>query len=248
MSVQNEKIDISINPDITTISKKDICIITNDKLDLTAISNEVADPSCGAISTFVGVTRNHFEGKRVLKLEYEAYQTMAEKELHKICNQVRSKWDVTHIAMYHKTGLVPIGDASVIIAISSVHREDGLEAVRYAIDELKATVPIWKKEFYSDGSVWKGNAECRHTHKHSHTPHDHPSHTSHGQISHAPHDHPPHTSHGHTSHTPQDHPSHTSHGHPSHTSHGHTSHAPNGSSPVSHDPSSHDPGNLDHVG
>jgi len=113
---------------------------------------------------------------------------MAEKELHKICNQVRSKWDVTHIAMYHKTGLVPIGDASVIIAISSVHRGDGLEAVRYAIDELKATVPIWKKEFYSDGSIWKGNAECRHTHKHSHTqPHDHPSHPSHGPSSHTPH-------------------------------------------------------------
>jgi len=88
------------------------------------------------------------------------------------------KWDVVHIAMYHKTGLVPIGDASVIIAISSVHRDSGLEAVHWAIDELKATVPIWKKEFYEDGSIWKGNAECRHGHKkeQEQTKHEHPHH------------------------------------------------------------------------
>jgi len=145
--------------------KKDICIVTPDKLDVSSICNEVADSFCGAISTFIGVTRDHFNGKKVLKLEYEAYKPMAEKELQKICDQVRVKWDVVHIAMYHKTGLVPIGDASVIIAISSVHRDSGLEAVHWAIDELKATVPIWKKEFYEDGSIWKGNAECRHGHK-----------------------------------------------------------------------------------
>jgi len=99
---------------------------------------------------------------------------MAEKELQKICDQVRAKWDVVHIAMYHKIGLVPIGDASVIIAISSVHREAGLEAVHWSIDELKATVPIWKKEFYEDGSIWKGNAECRHGHrKEPKTKHEH---------------------------------------------------------------------------
>eukprot|EP01126_Amoeba_proteus_P035880 TRINITY_DN362_c0_g1_i6.p1 TRINITY_DN362_c0_g1~~TRINITY_DN362_c0_g1_i6.p1 ORF type:complete len:110 (-),score=15.90 TRINITY_DN362_c0_g1_i6:174-503(-) len=90
---------------------------------------------------------------------------MAESELSKICVAVRKKWDVIHIAIYHKTGLVPIGEASVIIAISSQHREEGLEAVHWSIDELKATVPIWKKEFYTDGSVWKGNAECRHGHR-----------------------------------------------------------------------------------
>jgi len=141
---------------------KNVCIVTEDKLDISAICNEVGDPTVGAISTFIGVTRNHFEQKEVLKLEYEAYKPMAEKELQKICNQVRSHWDVKHIAMYHKIGLVPIGDASVIIAISSIHRSESLEAVHYAIDELKATVPIWKKEFYADGSVWKGNAECIH--------------------------------------------------------------------------------------
>jgi len=165
-------------------NKKIVCIVTEEKLDLNAICNEVGDPSVGAISTFIGVTRNNFENKEVMKLEYEAYKPMAEKELQKICEKVRSNWDVKHIAMYHKIGLVPIGEASVIIAISSVHRSESLEAVHFAIDELKATVPIWKKEFYADGSVWKGNAECIH-HKrkgpkdyqiHGHHSHSHESH------------------------------------------------------------------------
>jgi len=163
---------------------KNVCVVTEDKLDVSAICNEVGDPSVGAISTFIGVTRNHFEQKEVLKLEYEAYKPMAEKELLKICEQVRSNWDVKHIAMYHKIGLVPIGEASVIIAISSVHRTESLEAVHYAIDELKATVPIWKKEFYADGSTWKGNAECIHHQRkgprdyrvHGHHDHSHESH------------------------------------------------------------------------
>lgn len=144
------------------INNKNVCIVTEDKLDFVAIYNEVSDPSVGAISTFVGVTRNHFDNKQVLKLEYEAYKPMAEKELQKICDKIRSTWVVKHIAMYHKVGLVPIGEASVFIAISSEHRSESLEAVHFAIDELKATVPIWKKEFYADGSVWKGNAECIH--------------------------------------------------------------------------------------
>jgi len=175
---------------------KDICIVTEEKLDLMKIYNEVLEPSCGAISTFVGVTRDHFNGKKVIKLEYEAYKPMAEKELFKICKQVREKWEVVHIAIYHKTGLVPIGDASVIIAISSVHRDTGLEAVHWAIDELKATVPIWKKEFYEDGSVWKGNAECRHTkhqpklhHHQHHDPTEHHTHDSHQHHHH--HSNPP---------------------------------------------------------
>jgi len=162
-------------------TNKEVCVVTEEKLDLVAICKEVGDPTAGAISTFIGVTRNHFNEKEVLKLEYEAYKPMAEKELKKICDQVRTQWDVKHIAMYHKTGLVPIGEASVIIAISSVHRSESLEAVHFAIDELKATVPIWKKEFYADGSVWKGNAECIH-HKrkgpkhyriHDHAEHEH---------------------------------------------------------------------------
>lgn len=90
---------------LTTRNFKDICVVTEDKLNLQAICDEVADPAAGAISTFIGVTRNNFNGKEVLKLEYEAYKPMAESELMKICKQVREKWSVMHIAMYHKTGM-----------------------------------------------------------------------------------------------------------------------------------------------
>eukprot|EP01128_Nolandella_sp_AFSM9_P005381 TRINITY_DN2585_c0_g1_i1.p2 TRINITY_DN2585_c0_g1~~TRINITY_DN2585_c0_g1_i1.p2 ORF type:complete len:149 (+),score=28.33 TRINITY_DN2585_c0_g1_i1:308-754(+) len=140
----------------------DICKVSETVLKVEEICAEVGDPTYGAISTFIGVTRNHHNGKKVLKLFYEAYAPMAVKEMHKICHTIRERWDVGNVAMYHKVGEVPIGEASVIIAISSVHRLDGLEAVHFAIDELKASVPVWKKEYYEDGSVWKGNAECRH--------------------------------------------------------------------------------------
>merc|ERR1712117_649651 len=86
---------------------------------------------------------------------------MAEKELQKLCERVRERWDVEKIAIFHRTGVVPLGEASVVIAISSAHRKESLEAVHFAIDDLKATVPIWKKEVYTDGTnSWKENKEC----------------------------------------------------------------------------------------
>jgi len=144
----------------------------------------VSDPAAGAITTFSGTTKNTFEGKKVLRLEYEAYIPMAEKEMEKICQKVRSKWEVMKVAIYHRVGVVPIGDTSVIIAISSVHREESLEATHFAIDELKATVPIWKKEVYEDNTIsWKDNKECLHHHKkegsHHHSDHQHHTHTGH---------------------------------------------------------------------
>jgi len=153
----------------------DIIKISEDKLDLNSIVTEVTAPEAGAVSTFSGTTRNHFNGKNVVKLEYEGYNSMAEKEMKKICNIIRSKWDVIHIALIHRVGTVPITDTSVIVAISSVHRRESLEAVHYAIDEIKARVPIWKKEFYEDGTTfeWKENSECcfSHTHHDNHKTH-----------------------------------------------------------------------------
>lgn len=106
-----------------------------------------------------------FEFYKVLSLKYEAYDKMADKMLNKICDNIREKWtDVRHIALYHRLGLVPIKESSVVIAISSPHRQDSLEAVQFAIDELKRTVPIWKKEIYGgdfEGTeLWKENKEC----------------------------------------------------------------------------------------
>jgi len=135
--------------------------ITEEPISLDHLMALVSLPEAGAVSTFSGTTRNNFEGKKVLKLQYEAYKPMAEKEMMKICQDIRSKWEVLKIAMVHRIGDVPIGEASVIIAISSAHRRESLESVSYAIDAIKSTVPIWKKEFYeNDSSQWKENKEC----------------------------------------------------------------------------------------
>ncbi|XP_061174382.1 molybdopterin synthase catalytic subunit-like [Saccostrea echinata] len=139
----------------------DFIEITEKKLDVNNISQMVTDPSCGAISIFVGITRDNFDGKKVLRLEYEAYKPMAEKKMKEICDAVRKKWQIHKTAMIHRINVVPISEASIVIAVSSPHRKDSLQAVEYAIDTLKATVPIWKKEIYADeSSSWKENKEC----------------------------------------------------------------------------------------
>jgi len=97
----------------------------------------------------------------VIKLEYEAYVPMAMKELRKLCETAMAKWEVRRMSIWHKTGDCPVKEASVVIAVSSPHRRAALEACAWAIDELKATVPIWKKEFFEGGEVWKENAENR---------------------------------------------------------------------------------------
>ncbi|KAM6328138.1 molybdopterin synthase catalytic subunit isoform 3-T3 [Alca torda] len=110
----------------------------------------------------LGTTRNNFEGKKVIHLEYEAYTSMAESEIKKICRDVRQKWpSIKHIAVHHRLGVVPITEASVIIAVSSPHRAESLEAVTYCINTLKASVPIWKKKSQSikQQHTMKGRAE-----------------------------------------------------------------------------------------
>jgi len=140
----------------------DIVQITEEKLQLSSIIAAITVPEAGAVSSFSGNTRNNFNGKKVARLEYEGYIQMAEKEMKKICNEIRKKWDVLHISLNHRLGIVPVIDTSVIVAISSVHRRESLEAVHFAIDEIKAKVPIWKKEYYEDGTSfeWKENSEC----------------------------------------------------------------------------------------
>lgn len=100
--------------------------------------------------------------KVVVELEYEAYIPMAKKVLLDIIKEARDKWDLKHVAIYHRTGTVPVGKTSVIVATSSKHRGDSMDAARYLIDELKDRCPIWKKEVYEDGSVWKGACSKKH--------------------------------------------------------------------------------------
>ena len=133
------------------------CRITQEPIRLDELTAFVADPGAGAMATFVGTTRDNNEGRRVVRLEYECYPGMAEKEMEKIGQEVLERWPVKKVAMLHRLGRVDIGEASVAIAVSSGHRHAAFEACHYAINQLKETVPIWKKELYEGGEVWIGS-------------------------------------------------------------------------------------------
>ena len=139
----------------------DYVALTDDSIDITEAYNFVVDSFTGASSIFVGTTRDSFENKTVAKLSYEAYEPMAIKEMKQLCENVRKEFKVHKIYMLHRLGEVPVKEASIVIAVSSVHRKDSLDAVQVLIDTLKERVPIWKKEIYEDGnSEWKENKEC----------------------------------------------------------------------------------------
>jgi len=145
-------------------TKKDYVSLSYDILNVGELTSMVVDPSAGAISSFIGITRDNFQNKKVIHLSYEAYDEMALSEMLALCSKVRSKWpSVTKIAIQHKLGDCPVGDMSVVIVISSPHRVESLEACHFAIDELKKSIPIWKKEHYEEGSgsdaAWKKNPE-----------------------------------------------------------------------------------------
>ena len=116
----------------------------------------VLDEGCGGNCLFVGTVRNKNKGKTVTHLDFESYEPMAIKEMDKIADQCIEKFDVSKIAIHHRSGQVGLKDIAVIIAVSSTHRADGFKACAFAIDSLKETVPIWKKEFLEDGSYWVG--------------------------------------------------------------------------------------------
>jgi molybdopterin synthase catalytic subunit len=137
--------------------ERTLCKITQNPIDMQELSNFVADPAAGAMATFVGMTRNTNEGRRVIRLEYECYPGMAEKEMQKIALEVLTRWPIRKIAMIHRLGQVDIGEASVAIAVSSGHRHAAFEACHFAINQLKEIVPIWKKEFYEGGELWIGS-------------------------------------------------------------------------------------------
>ncbi|CAN7986100.1 unnamed protein product [Ixodes hexagonus] len=139
----------------------DYAELSTSKIDTEKLIAQVGAPDCGAISVFIGTTRNHFEGKTVLKLSYEAYGPMAKRELVQMCADVRERWNVKNVAVVHRLGEVPVGEASIVIAVSSAHREESQAAVKWIIDQVKSRLPVWKKEIYADGvSEWKENKEC----------------------------------------------------------------------------------------
>ena len=130
--------------------------LSDEPLSLEAAAAEVADDRAGAIATFVGTTRIDSRGRTVRYLEYEAYPGMAEEVMERIAQDLRSKYELCDVAIHHRVGRVGIGETSVVIAVSAPHRQDALAACKEAIDTLKETVPLWKKEVYEDGEEWIG--------------------------------------------------------------------------------------------
>jgi molybdopterin synthase catalytic subunit/molybdopterin converting factor small subunit len=130
--------------------------VTEEPLSLDAAVAEVADERAGGIATFTGTVRRQSRGREVLYLEYEAYAEMAEDVIAQLAAELDETHDLCGISIHLRVGRVEIGEPSVVIAVSAPHREDALAACREAIDRLKETVPLWKKEVYSDGEEWLG--------------------------------------------------------------------------------------------
>lgn len=129
-------------------------LITAEPLDPERIAREVADDAAGAIVLFSGVVRNNNLGRRVEYLEYDAYPPLAERTLAEIAGEVRSRWEVTGVAIHHRTGRLQIGEASLLVAVASPHRAEGFAACHYCVDRVKQIVPIWKKEVWEGGESW----------------------------------------------------------------------------------------------
>jgi molybdopterin synthase catalytic subunit len=128
--------------------------ISSSTLNLQDCYGFVQDASCGGIALFVGTVRNSTKNKEVSLLDFSGYEPMAIKEMQKIADKALAKFSIHKIAIHHALGKLQIGDIPVIIAVSSAHRDAAFEACKFAIDTLKETVPIWKKEHFDDGEVW----------------------------------------------------------------------------------------------
>jgi len=127
--------------------------LSRDPIDYAALTEMVRRPDCGAVATFLGTVRDLTDGRETIALDYEAYPNMAEKKLAEIEGQTRQRWPVGEMAMVHRIGRLEVGEVSVAVAVSCPHRAQAFEACRFAIDQLKEIVPIWKKENWADGST-----------------------------------------------------------------------------------------------
>ena len=130
--------------------------LSADPLSVDAAVTEVRDDSAGAIATFIGTTRAQSRGRDVVHLEYEAYEGMAEQVMADLASHLTARHELCKVAIHHRVGRVEIGETSVVIAVSAPHRAAALAACKDAIDELKVSVPLWKKETYVGGEEWIG--------------------------------------------------------------------------------------------
>lgn len=130
---------------------------TGQRISVDQVVGRLADPSVGAVATFVGTVRGNTNGRETLYLEYEAYPEMAEKTLQQVGEEVQARWpEVLQVAIVHRVGRLHVGETAVVIALSAAHRRQVFDALHYAIDRVKEIVPVWKKEVWADGeSEWK---------------------------------------------------------------------------------------------
>jgi molybdopterin synthase catalytic subunit len=129
--------------------------LTDQPIDVAAVLASVQDDGAGAVNTFIGTVRNQSTGRRVVRLDYEAYDKMAVRQMELVAEQAREKWPMLRqVAVTHRKGRLEIGDVAVVVAVSTPHRADSFAACQFIIDTIKQVVPIWKKEEYEDGSVW----------------------------------------------------------------------------------------------
>lgn len=131
--------------------------LTDQPIETQKIIDKVVRPEAGAVTTFIGIVREWTHGKQTVYLEYEAYPTMAVKQLVRIGDEIAERWPNTRVAITHRIGSLHISDIAVVIAVSSPHRKVAYEANEYAIERIKQIVPIWKKEMWQDGSAWIGD-------------------------------------------------------------------------------------------
>jgi MoaE-MoaD fusion protein len=135
----------------------DVYEITAAPLSLDVLAREVGQNTSGAVASFLGIVREFARGRQVEYLEYDAYPEMAIAKMRMIGEEIRQRWPIDRVAIVHRIGRLVIGEASVAIVVSSPHRREALQACAHAIERLKETVPIWKKEVWADGAEWIGS-------------------------------------------------------------------------------------------
>lgn len=128
--------------------------VTDQRIEPAALHREVQDAGAGAVLCFVGTVRDNKQGRAVLRIDYEAYEPMAHRVLQRIAQAAAERWTLQRLVVVHRIGLLQVGEASVAIYLSTAHRAEGFEALRFVIEELKRDVPVWKKEHFEDGEVW----------------------------------------------------------------------------------------------
>lgn len=145
---------LAVFPPVSGGENKDICELTRQEINSRELALQIINSTDGAVVTFDGITRDNNKGRKVLFLEYEAYESMALKMMYEIAQEAHSRWAIDRVAIVHRLGRVDVSFTSVAIVVTSAHRKVAFEACHFLIDRLKEIVPIWKREYFEDGAIW----------------------------------------------------------------------------------------------